>query len=34
MEMILGSMSEILAAVWEWIVAAIMVMFVGGLGLF
>lgn len=34
MEMVLGSLSEILVVFWEWIVAAIAVMFLGGLGLF
>ncbi len=34
MEMILGSLTELLPALWEWIMAAIVVLFLGGLGLF
>lgn len=34
MEMIFGSMRELLGVVWEWVVAALMVMMLGGLGLF
>lgn len=34
MEMIFGSMAELLAVVWEWIMAAVMVALLGGLGLF
>lgn len=34
MEFVLGSMSDLLVVLWDWIVAAIMVLFLGGLGLF
>lgn len=32
--MILGSMSELLGVIWDWVVAVMMVMMLGGLGLF
>lgn len=34
MELILGSMDELLAVVWDWVVAALMVLILGALGLF